>query len=243
MRDGERFIKHRKKDMMITFMDENRIIEVDGRTYKLVGKIKKKLIKDGGYKDPSKGYSYWDTHDYKRKSVDNDFHGYGGMTSILSTLLPLPNLIQNLYSIIYLTGSRASEALMLTPEHFSEREGYLLVTNQLVLKHRKSYPRSYPIRKDELLMPYLQDAINQTSAGQRLIPYSYSWVYKQITSINDNLFPHYLRAYRATQLILEYNYGVYELMDYFGWSKSDTPSNYIKLTAKDLIAKMMSGKL
>jgi len=206
-------------------------------------KPKKLLIRLGGVKDASKKYSWWDDHEYKRRSVEHDFMGYRGMDELVSMIQDVPKETQNLFAIIYLTGSRASESLLLTPEHFIHKDGYLLVTNHPVLKRRKFFPRTYPIRMDEVLMPYLLNALGETNAGENLIPWGYDWVYKRITRINNQLFPHYLRAYRATQLLTEYNYGVFDLMNYFGWGKSETPTEYIRLTAKELIDKMMVGKL
>ena len=225
-------------------LDLEKVIEIDGRTYKLVDSKKDKLrIIDGGTKDPEKGYGWWDDHEYSRRSVAHNFMGYKGMDDLLLMLRGIPKETQNLFATIYLTGSRASEALLLTPEHFTKKDGYLLVTNQPVLKRRKFFPRTYPIRMDEALMPYLEDTIGGTEMGERLIPWGYDWVYKRITGINKMLFPHYLRAYRATQLVVDYNYSVFELMEYYGWAKSETPSDYIRLTAKVLINKMMEGKL
>ena len=210
---------------------------------------RRQTIFEGRAKDANAGYSYWDTHRYQKRSVANNFAGYCGDDYLTHTVKPLDSVTQGLFSTIFLTGGRASEVLTLTPKHFSVEDKVIVVRNMMVLKRRKKFPRTFPIRMDEPLVEYLTRTIENTDKGEPLFPYKYHWLYKTLCKVDSTesskceWFPHRLRAERASHLVTKYGFDVINLMAFYGWASTETPAEYVRLTPTDLINKMFKGEI
>ena len=55
-------------------------------------------------------------------------------------------------------------------------------------------------------------------------------------------FPHRLRMERASHLASERGYDTPLLMTFFGWLRSDTPTNYVKQSAQELLARNLDSR-
>ncbi|MCX6653736.1 MAG: hypothetical protein NTY03_01305 [Candidatus Bathyarchaeota archaeon] len=55
-------------------------------------------------------------------------------------------------------------------------------------------------------------------------------------------WPHRLRFERASFLVSERGYETYDLMAFFGWLDSTTPTNYVKESGKELLAKNLLAR-
>lgn len=76
-----------------------------------------------------------------------------------------------------------------------------------------------------------------------LFPYKYGWMYKWITATDPEWWPHRLRVERASQLVIDYNYNVMDLLRFFGWKSSEIATHYARLSVEDLLSKMSRGEL
>jgi integrase len=125
---------------------------------------------------------------------------------------------------------------------------------------KKSDYRFFPIRRDEALVPYMlkwlemapTDLLFQFSrvnaflklrrAGEILnkpIPFT-KHRSKDRPLKSSEIFPHLLRAERASQLASEYGFDVYGLRQFFGWKprKLDMAEKYASLDWKGLARRM-----
>jgi integrase len=240
--------------LIILTTPEN-VIVFDGKKYKqIVERVKKIRIIDGGIKDPDKGYSWWDDHKYIKRSVENNFDSWCGIDRLLSIINRLGETTKSLFCVTYETGGRAMEVLSLRPEQFKvdKKQGIVTVQRMMVEKLRKSKDktRTFPILLSSPLIEPILDVVNNTKIGEPLFPYGYAWMYKRIRNIEkeegDTHGPwwcHRIRAEKASSLVVEHNFGVIELMDYFGWKRVDTPRFYAKLSPQDLINKILKGEV
>jgi hypothetical protein len=136
----------------------------------------------------------------------------------------------------------------------SRKRGFKWVTR------RKSDYRFFPIRKDEPLVPYLIKWINM-APSKKLFNFSRLDVYIMLRDagrvlnkpipftrhraenrplMSSEIFPHLLRAERASQLASEYGFDVFALRQFFGWKprKLDMAEKYASLDWKGLARRM-----
>jgi len=120
--------------------------------------------------------------------------------------------------------------------------------------------RSFPIRKNEPLVPYMLNWL-KAAPGDRLfnfdrfqalemLRYAGKLLHKTIPLTrhkkenrslwSSEIFPHLLRAERASQLASEYGFEVYALRQFFGWKarKLDMAEKYASLDWKGLARRM-----
>lgn len=169
-----------------------------------------------------------------------------GWKALLEYLNKCPTLeVAGLYAILFETGCRISEALMLHRDMFvDEGEQFLTVYNAPVLKKKVDAPRgdryrNIPILKSESLYLPMMDYVN--SKDGRLFTKSRVWAWKKIVGVDERWWPHRIRSERATQLHVEYGYQVPELMKFFNWSEAKEALEYVKLDVSDLKEKMQNG--
>jgi integrase len=136
------------------------------------------------------------------------------------------------------TGCRVSEALALRGDMFHVAEDRVNVYGIPVLKKGRPATRNIPIRRDEVLIPYVLNRVNdypgylfQSPQGET---YSRQWAWYRITGTDPGWWPHRLRSERATQLVVEYGFNVPKLMRFFNWSKPEEAVAYVRLDVEDL---------
>jgi len=142
----------------------------------------------------------------------------------------------------------------------AKKKGFRWVTKRL-RDHR-----IFPIRKDEPLVPYMLNWLKadwpyQSAPGERLfdldrfdalemLRYAGKLLHQPIPLTHhkkenrrlwsSEIFPHLLRAERASQLASEYGFDVYGLRQFFGWKarKIDMAEKYASLDWKGLARRM-----
>jgi len=94
--------------------------------------------------------------------------------------------------------------------------------------------RAFPI--DEPLTPYFMDWVwtVRRRGDTALYPISRFQAYRIIRD-NTGLFPHFLRAQRAIQLVVEYGWSDTQLRSYFKWTNVKTISRYADLGAREIL--------
>jgi len=170
-----------------------------------------------------------------------------------------------LISTLFETGGRVSEVLMLERRHFKISDDFLVVIAMPVVKRYKKVDkyydekakkwrwitekalgyRSFPIRLDEKLVPYVLEWLDYIGDGllfpssvspQKPLSRIHAW--RIVTRINPDVFPHWFRAQRASQLALEYGFDVHDLIEFFSWKDLRTAIHYSHMGWKGLAAKM-----
>ena len=163
-----------------------------------------------------------------------------------------------LISALFETGGRVSEVLQLKKDNFTVQEPYVIVKAMPVLKRyekigervdqkgkkrwitkRKVGYRTFPIHMKEPLCPILLDWVcNAESGSNGLFGLSRIQVYRIVTKLDRNIFPHWFRAQRASQLALEYGFDMHDLIDFFNWKSLRTAVHYSRMGWKGLAGKM-----
>ena len=105
-----------------------------------------------------------------------------------------------------------------------------------ITKKTVSY-RTFPIPLKEPLTPYITEWLDYIKNGQ-LFRISRIQVYRILRRIDQDIYPHWLRSQRASQLALEYGFNVHDLVEFFGWKDLRTALHYSRKGWKGLAAKM-----
>ncbi len=190
------------------------------------------------------GEGWWTHHEYHRRSClnINYFCGWkvlSGMVNRCDTMIE-----KGLIATLFETGGRANEVLSLKGGQFHDKGDHILITGMVVLKQRNPVraKRNVPMPKGESLVAPMMEWVRESGEGL-LFPYKYDWLYRRVTEINEDWWPHRFRGERASQLAIEKDLTVPELMKFFGWSKEETPTRYVKMSVKELVEKMSRGKV
>ena len=185
---------------------------------------------------------YWNTevypeHVYERKSIKYDFLKFCGWEILEKIIKDLEPLHSALVCALFETGGRATEVLTLRPEQFDIRGYHVMVLRMPVLKRREGVDRTFPIPVSDPLLGPLLSYVETIEDGQRLFPFKYGKLYKIVSSIKEHgpWWPQRFRGERATQLVVEKKFGVFHLMEWFGWAREETPTFYVSLNPEDLI--------
>lgn len=149
------------------------------------------------------------------------------------------NLVRCLVAILYLTGHRISEVLLLKKNDLKLSEDYIYIklklskkkrtikkpiTQKHILKIAKSSPfTSYIIQYISALKD--EDYLFESSYhyGQ---PFSRRWALNTITKLNDKAWCHLFRDTRVTKL-LEAGATEQQVIVWFGWNDGRPLSNYM----------------
>lgn len=161
-----------------------------------------------------------------------------------------------LISALFETGGRVSEVLMLKKDNFIVQEPYLVVKAMPVIKRykkiqdyidikgrkrwkteKKKATRTFPIHLKEPLCEFLLDYIKKLETD-RLFNISRVQAYRIIRELDSNIFPHWFRAQRASQLALEYGFDIHDLIDFFNWKNIQIATHYSHMGWKGLANKM-----
>lgn len=124
----------------------------------------------------------------------------------------------------------------------NERDRHEIVDYSGWVTRLKTSYRSFPFPKTEMFVDRLKQ-ITQAKTG-RLYDFGYSTAYNELTAIGKELgtwIPtHWFRAQRASQLALEYDFGVQELSEFFDWKDYRTALIYARKGYKGLAKKMIA---
>jgi len=160
-----------------------------------------------------------------------------------------------LVAALFETGGRVSEVLALEGRMFKDMDGYVVIEGMPILKQydvlakyqeggrnrwltrRRKVYRTIPLPKSERLVPPLVEYVRWVGRG-RLFPFGRQHAHRIVTRIDPKVHPHWFRAQRATQLVVEYGFDVVHLQQFFGWQKPESAIHYTRLGWKGL-ARMM----
>jgi integrase len=166
-----------------------------------------------------------------------------------------------LIAALFLTGGRISEVLMLTRGNFtlSKDKKYLLIKGMPIVKRfrkvgewiddegkrRKKTEklteyRTIPIPIKEPLTKILLDWVSRFKRkDQKIFNTTRVMAFYDIRKLGEDLYPHWFRAQRASQLASEYGFQEHQLMEFFAWKDYKTAMHYSRLGWKDLAKQMV----
>jgi len=198
----------------------------------------------------------------KTHSVDRDVDEFCGWERLMSIISRAPTQQDRaLIATLFLTGGRVSEVLSLKRSNFdlsnkefivvkkmpvekrfkvmdkvpdpSKKSGYRWLTKKL------NYDRTFPINRKEPPVPILLDWLGRFKGDEKLFDTDRTKVFLMLRRLGPDIYPHWFRAQRASQLAVDYeDYDVYTLMDFFKWKDAKTAMKYSKLGWKGLARKM-----
>lgn len=151
-----------------------------------------------------------------------------------------------LFAVLFETGCRISEALMLHKDMFIiDDEEWLTVYRAPVLKKKVNASigdrfRNIPILRSELLVEPMMDYLKTVDGP--LFTKTRQWAWYNIVTTDEAWWCHRIRSERATQLHVEYGYEVPELMKFFNWSEPKEALEYVKLDPQDLKDKVTKAR-
>jgi hypothetical protein len=148
------------------------------------------------------------------------------------------------------TGGRISELLSYRPTMFkySKTENGLEVIKcegLPVLKKGAKASATKKIRNimipvTEPLVTDMMEGVSNAYKKSRLFPWKdRTYVWRLITKTDPYWWPHRFRTERASQLVVEYGFDVALLMKFFNWSRAEEAVGYVRLSAEDIVDKMV----
>lgn len=163
-----------------------------------------------------------------------------------------------LIAALFLTGGRISEVLGLRRDNFDlSRENVIVVKAMPVSKRfkkvgeyvvagkkrwktEKEYDeRTFPIMRREQPVPILLSWLKRIHGkDQQLFEMTRVQAFLMIRRLGQDLYPHWFRAQRASQLAAEYGFDLHDLMDYFHWRDIQIALHYSRLGWQGLERKM-----
>lgn len=190
----------------------------------------------------------------------NEFLGWKAILSWHDTALQLDRVEEtnehSLYFVVlFETGGRMNEVLLLRPEQIKRNEDAIKIENMEVLKRRVRFTRDVLIKIDDnnplakVFVEFVEECKTKyllpayTRFSRRLINdrhTSASTVYNKVRAIHPNVWPHLLRDQRAYHLhapIAEGGRGLdpYEHRAWFEWARMEMPLHYVgRRSEKDL---------
>ena len=180
-----------------------------------------------------------------KRSVRHDLPPWPGWDEILRLYAKaedthFPEESKLYFLVFFETGCRVSEGLQLRPEQFKVNDYAIQVYNAPVLKRRKRETRNILIKLEDNplsyeLLDYL-DECNTTYLLPRRKQFSReivsdqatsrSNVYRKVREIDPGLWVHGLRGMRASHLVAERGFNVFNLTKWFNWRSADMAVHY-----------------
>ena len=102
---------------------------------------------------------------------------------------------------------------------------------------KKLVTRTIPIPKKEPLVSAMMNWVHEQD-GLLFPDLDRFEAYRMINGVDDAWWLHRIRSERATQLTIEYNYTIQDLMKFFNWSSPNIAARYVRLNPSDLEKKM-----
>jgi len=206
-----------------------------------------------------KNIGYWVTHEYKRRSVKEITH-FCGWDYLLDLITDCKNdRDKALISLLFCTGGRVSEVLLLERKNFqfTQSREFIIIVGMPILKRYKKIGvtkdevtlkkkwktkkelayRTFPIKWSEPLTPYFTDYVLNREG--KIFDISRIRVYQIVRELNKDIYPHWFRSQRASQLASEYkSFDFQKIMQFFGWQSIEAGLRYSHLGWKVLSEHM-----
>lgn len=180
-----------------------------------------------------------------KRSVKHDLTPWPGWDEIMrlytsADYTRFPDESRLYFAVFFETGCRVSEGLQLKPEQFKNNEYAIQVYNAPVLKRGKRETRNILIKIEDNPLAYeLLDFLDECTT-KYLLPRrkkfsreiisdqatSRSNVYRKIREIDPSLWVHGLRGLRASHLVAERGFNVFNLTKWFNWRSADMAVHY-----------------
>jgi integrase len=193
----------------------------------------------------SKPYNFKERKYQNKRSVKHDLPPWNGWDELLYLYskaedTKFPEESKLYFAVYFETGCRVSEGLQLTPDQFRWNEYAIHVYTVPVLKRKERETRNILIKiEDNPLANELIDFIESCNT-RYLLPKrrqftrelvknehtSRSNVYRKINEIDSSLWVHGLRGLRASHLVAERGFDVFNLTRWFNWVSSDMAIHY-----------------
>ena len=169
-----------------------------------------------------------------RRSVQFNLNGWCGYKKLEELYNNYPedrDRVKKLFLLFWVSGGRASEVVTLKPNQFAWNDEAIKIERMPVLKTKIKTFRNVlcPLKDDPLavkLIPFLEEY--DIDDPSRIFPHNRDWAYKLIVKWNPNIWLHWIRGQRAFNLHVVYGFDIFQLKDWFNWSKIDTPAWYIR---------------
>lgn len=190
-----------------------------------------------------------------RRSILADLPDWPGWEEFLRFLVGRPSTYDYedsrlVFNTIFQTGARESEAILIRPEMFRYNEEAIMGRIPLLKKRRKAVrdviikiddrnPLALEFRdtlencKTDYLLPRRRRYTREIVAHEHT---SKSTVYRRITELHPDLWPHAIRGYRASMLVNERNFTVQNLVSWFQWTNANMAIHYTR--TRDLAGEM-----
>lgn len=177
----------------------------------------------------------------ERRSIERDTRGWLGMQKLQHYVSVCPTqLHQNMLITLFETGCRSSELIQLRREHFIWNDEAIFAKRILVLKRKRQVYRDFYIKRDKK-NPLAEDFVDflTESRGEFLFPgrqnghTSRITLYRRISEVSPELWPHFLRSQKARFLTKIRGFNVIRLTEFFNWKSSDTALWYVGTRLKD----------
>lgn len=203
--------------------------------------------------------SYWGPkHKYTRRSVE-DIETFCGWHYLINlTESAIKDRDRALISLLFETGGRVNEVLKLAFNNFVFLNDVIVVAGMPVLKRfefikvkgkrtGKTKPkkkfRTFPIKRIEPLVRYFENYVKAKQGFKTIFKIGRKRVYQIVTGLDSNIWPHWLRAQRASQLALEYGLNTHALVEYFEWIDLKTALHYSRFGWRGLAFLMGIKKI
>ena len=189
----------------------------------------------------------------KRRSIKGDTYGWIGLDSLLKYYERCPTEYhRKIFNILFETGSRASEAIVLQPQHVKWNDVAIRVQGLPLLKKKKRMVRNFlwKIEGD----PFAEDFIDfvQSCNTRYLIPAhqkfsglvlvdqhpTRSTILVKMYEVSPDLWCHWFRSMRARFFVNELKMDAFQLADWFSWTNMDMPLHYVSETLEKMAENM-----
>lgn len=191
-----------------------------------------------------------------RRSVLYDLPDWPGWPRFMgmfdgSRATPYPEDSRKYATILFETGCREAEAILLRPNMFKINDEAITGYTVPVLKKRRRATRTVMIKLDDknplgyefasyidecktrYLLPGRRPFSREIVPDRHISPKT---VYNRITELHPELWPHALRGYRASMLVYERNFSVQDLVGWFDWKSADAAVHYTR--TRDMASAM-----
>jgi hypothetical protein len=101
--------------------------------------------------------------------------------------------------------------------------------------------RNFAFPKDEPLVYVLTGWLETLGPDDYLFPLSSRHAYRIVVQTDRGVWPHWFRSQRASQLAMEYGFGLNQLMRFFLWMDLATAQRYARLSVQDLMHSFPKG--
>ena len=172
-----------------------------------------------------------------------DIHRFCGWDELCRFLAKCNKPIKGaLFATLFQSGARISEALEFHSDMFQRVETAngpkIIIYGAKVLKKRRQESRNIPMPLTEKLVVPMMNWVEEQD-GYLFPGVTPGQAYWWIKRTDPAWWLHRIRSERATQLVIEYGFGVADLMKFFDWSRAETAMQYVRLSVEDIGKKMV----